>query len=120
MKFKLIREANKINPYAIGMALAKKKAGLSAKPAHDLPKGIITKGHEIAKRIKANEEFDDLVSEVKDTLVTKVMPDNPDYSKYDKPTFQRKNPKPMKDKPEWVGKDTDKPAFKRKAEAEGK
>ena len=57
-KFKQIREAAKYNPYAIGMAVAKKKAGLGSGPAHDLPKSIITKGHEIAKKIKANEEFD--------------------------------------------------------------
>lgn len=58
LKFKQIREATKYNPYAIGMAVAKKKAGLGAAPAHDLPKSIITKGHEIAKKIKANEDFD--------------------------------------------------------------
>ena len=57
-KFKQIREAAKYNPYAIGMAVAKKKAGLGSGPAHDLPKSVITKGHEIAKKIKANEEFD--------------------------------------------------------------
>ena len=39
------------NPYAIGMAAAKKKAGYGKKPAHDLPKSVITKGHEIAKSI---------------------------------------------------------------------
>ena len=33
-KFKQIREAAKYNPYAIGMAVAKKKAGLGSGPAH--------------------------------------------------------------------------------------
>jgi hypothetical protein len=40
------------NPYAIGMAAAKKQAGYGKKPAHDLPKSVVTKGHEIAKKIK--------------------------------------------------------------------
>jgi hypothetical protein len=122
-KFKLVREATKYNPYAVGMAVAKKAAGLGKTQTHDLPKAIITKAHDIAKRIKSNEEFDDLlladiIDEVKETPIT--MPDNPDYSKYDKPTFQRKNPKPEHKTPEWVGKNTDKPAYKRKAENEGK
>lgn len=57
-KFKQIREAAKYNPYAIGMAAAKKKAGIGPGPKHDLPKSVIVKGHEIAKKIKANEDFD--------------------------------------------------------------
>lgn len=57
-KFKQIREAAKYNPYAIGMAAAKKKAGITAKHAENVPKAVIVKGHEIAKKIKANEEFD--------------------------------------------------------------
>lgn len=40
------------NPYAIGMAAAKKQAGYGKKPAHDLPKSVIKKGHEIAKKVK--------------------------------------------------------------------
>ena len=40
-----------------------------------------------------------------------------DYSKYDKPTFQRNEKKKEHKTPEWVGKNTDKPAYKRKAEA---
>lgn len=57
-KFKQIREAAKYNPYAIGMAAAKKKAGITAKHAENVPKSVIVKGHEIAKKIKANEAFD--------------------------------------------------------------
>lgn len=44
------------NPYAIGMAAAKKKYGYSEKPAHDLPKKVIRKAHEIAKKI--DEKWD--------------------------------------------------------------
>lgn len=57
------------------------------------------------------------------------MPDNPDYSGYDKPTFQRKGivpgqpTKPLpgmndKKKPGWVGVDTTKPAYQRQADYE--
>jgi hypothetical protein len=60
-KFRQIREATKYNPYAIGMAVAKKKAGYGPGPAEDLPKSVIVKGHEIAKKIKANESFDDIL-----------------------------------------------------------
>jgi hypothetical protein len=38
-----------VNPYAVGMAAAKKSAGVTK--THDLPKSVITKGHEIAKKI---------------------------------------------------------------------
>jgi hypothetical protein len=65
-KFKQIREAAQYNPYAIGMAAAKKAAGLGKGPATDLPKSIITKGHEIAKKIKANEEYDELLAPLTD------------------------------------------------------
>lgn len=41
-----------INKYAIGMAAAKKAAGYGKKPAHNLPKSVIKKGHEIAKHVK--------------------------------------------------------------------
>jgi hypothetical protein len=57
------------------------------------------------------------------------MPDNPDYSGYDKPTFQRKGITPGqpnktlpgmndKKKPGWVGVDTTKPAYQRQADYE--
>jgi hypothetical protein len=121
-KFKLIREASKYNPYAIGMSVAKKKAGLGSGPVHDIPKSIIIKGHEIAKKIKANEEFDDvLTADLKeDETDTDRFPASIDYSKYDKATFLRNKPQPKRETPSWVGKNTDKPAYKRKAEAEGK
>jgi len=55
------------------------------------------------------------------------MPDNPDYSGYDKPTFQRKGITPGqpnktlpgmadKKKPGWTGYNTDEPAYKRQAD----
>jgi hypothetical protein len=44
------------NPYAVGMAVAKKKYGYGEKPAHDLPKKVIRKAHEIAKKI--DEKWD--------------------------------------------------------------
>jgi hypothetical protein len=58
-----------------------------------------------------------------------TMPDNPDYSPYDKPTFQRKGIVPGqpnktlpgmndKKKPGWVGVDTTKPAYQRQADYE--
>lgn len=39
------------SPYAVGMAVAKKKYGYGEEPAHDLPKKVIKKAHEIAKKI---------------------------------------------------------------------
>lgn len=61
--FKQIREATRVNPYAVGMAVAKKKAGIGPGKATNLPKDVITKGHEIAKKIKANESFDHLLED---------------------------------------------------------
>lgn len=57
------------NPYAIGMAAAKKKYGYSEKPARDLPKKVIRKAHDIAKKIDEDD-----VNEKWDTD-TKVNPD---------------------------------------------
>ena len=62
-KFKTIREAMTMSPYAIGMAQAKKMYGYGSGPATDLPKKVIKKAHDIAKRVKANESFEDLVAE---------------------------------------------------------
>ena len=50
------KSTKKSNPYAIGMAAAKKAAGYGKKPAHDLPKSVVVKGHKIAKKIKDNEK----------------------------------------------------------------
>ena len=44
------------NPYAIGMAAAKKKFGYGTKPATNLPKKVIKKGHEIAKKVDEVEQ----------------------------------------------------------------
>lgn len=51
-----VEEAAK-SPYAIGMAAAKKKYGYGDKPAHDLPKKVIKKAHEIGDKIKADESL---------------------------------------------------------------
>ena len=67
-KFKQIREAAKYNPYAIGMAAAKKKAGYGPGPAENLPKSVVTKGHEIAKKIKANESFENILAELEEDM----------------------------------------------------
>jgi hypothetical protein len=48
----------------------------------------------------------------------KEMPENPDYSKYDEPTFKRKNPQPQPEKSGWAGYNMDEPAYKRKQEFE--
>lgn len=61
--FKQIREASKVNPYAVGMSVAKKKAGYGPGSVKNLPKDVIVKGHEIAKKIKANESFDHLIED---------------------------------------------------------
>jgi len=49
------------NPFAVGMAAAKKEAGIKKTPAKDLPKSVVKKGHEIGKSIKKdqkNESFE--------------------------------------------------------------
>lgn len=71
--FKQIREAANRSPYAIGMAVAKKKAGITAKHAEGLPKSVITKGHEIAKKIKANESYDTVLAELEVELTLESM-----------------------------------------------
>ena len=43
------------NPYAVGMAVAKKKYGYGNEPAHNLPKKVIKKAHDIAKKIDEDE-----------------------------------------------------------------
>jgi hypothetical protein len=78
-------------------------------------------------------QVDDDIYHIKKLNAEKVakeaieMPDNPDYSGYDKPTFQRKGIVPGqpnktlpgmndKKKPGWVGVDTTKPAYQRQAD----
>jgi len=72
-KFKQIREAANNNPYAIGIAAAKKAAGYDSDPAENLPKAVITKGHEIAKKIKANESFDDVLADLEIELFAESL-----------------------------------------------
>jgi len=45
------------SPFAIGMWQAKKEAGMDPdKPAHDLPKKVVKKAHEIGKKIEGTDE----------------------------------------------------------------
>lgn len=44
------------NPFAAGMAAAKKEAGITKTPAKDLPKKVVKKGHEIGKSIKKSQK----------------------------------------------------------------
>jgi hypothetical protein len=44
------------NPFAVGMATAKKEAGIKQTPAKDLPKKVVKKGHEIGKSIKKSQK----------------------------------------------------------------
>lgn len=43
-------------PFAVGMAAAKKEAGITKTPAKDLPKKVVKKGHEIGKSIKKSQK----------------------------------------------------------------
>lgn len=57
-KEKDVKEAAKKakNPFAVGMAAAKKEAGIKKTPATDLPKQVVKKGHEIGKSIKKSQK----------------------------------------------------------------
>ena len=58
-KAKKMAEAAKKSksPFAIGMWQAKKEAGMDPdKPAHDLPKKVVKKAHEIGKKIEGTDE----------------------------------------------------------------
>ena len=59
------------NPYAIGMAAAKKAAGITKKHATDLPKSVVVKGHEIAKKIKKKEKMDEVDQPTMDNMTAK-------------------------------------------------
>jgi hypothetical protein len=54
---KKVDESEAKSPYAIGMWQAKKEAGMNPnKPAKDLPKAVITRGHRIARGIDKTDE----------------------------------------------------------------
>jgi hypothetical protein len=56
-KAKKVAEAKSKSPYAIGMWQAKKEAGMDPdKPAHDLPKKVVKKAHEIGASIEGTDE----------------------------------------------------------------
>jgi hypothetical protein len=44
-----VKEKKSMSPYAVGMAAAKKQAGVTKH--HDLPKSVVKKGHEIGKKV---------------------------------------------------------------------
>lgn len=51
------KKSKKKDPHAIGMYQAKKEAGMNPdKPAHDLPKKVIKRAHEIARSIEKTDE----------------------------------------------------------------
>lgn len=51
------KKAKKKDPHAIGMYQAKKEAGMDPdRPAHDLPKKVIKRAHEIARGIEKTDE----------------------------------------------------------------
>ena len=52
-------------PMAVGMSAAKKQAGYGSKPAKNLPKSVVKKGHEIGKKIAANEGSDSKFGKLK-------------------------------------------------------
>ena len=56
-KSRKMEEAKSKSPFAIGMWQAKKEAGMDPdKPAHDLPKKVVKKAHEIGKKIEGTDE----------------------------------------------------------------
>jgi hypothetical protein len=122
-KFKQLREATNANPYAIGMSVVKKKMGLGAAPAHDMPKAAITKAHDIAKKIKANEEFDadiDQLDEISKQLALNYLDKAPRSARIHgqlatefKKTAERKRNKGLKAALEKSGKKYQSKAWKR-------
>jgi len=63
-KEKDVKEAAKKakEPFAVGMAAAKKEAGIKKTPAKDLPKAVVKKGHEIGKSIKKSQKNESLLT----------------------------------------------------------
>ena len=63
-KEKDVKEAAKKakEPFAVGMAAAKKEAGIKKTPAKDLPKAVVKKGHEIGKSIKKSQKNESVLT----------------------------------------------------------
>ena len=122
-KFKQLRESTKANPYAIGMSVVKKKMGLGAAPAEGLPKAAIIKAHDIAKKIKANEEFDadlDQLDEISKQLALNYLDKAPKSARIHgqlatefKKTAERKRNKGLKAALEKSGQKYQRKAWKR-------
>lgn len=114
-----VTEAKKKNEYAIGMAAAKKQAGMGDEPATGLPKKVVKKGHEIAKAIKRDEsvevegeQLDEMFSD-EDPVGTKKKTSSGTATKTDKGLkHERKYGKDADDE-----EDDDKPAKKKTKES---
>jgi hypothetical protein len=91
------------------------------------------KNYEEYKSTHPDAKLADFIAHLRSRKVSEgeiTMPDNPDYSKYDKPTFQRKGitpgqptkplpgikPANQREKQPWAGINTDEPAYKRQAQ----
>jgi len=115
-----VAEAKKKNEYAIGMAAAKKEAGMGDKPATGLPKKVVKKGHEIAKAIKRDEsvevegeQLDEMFND-EDPVGTKKKTSSGTATKTDKGLkHERKYGKDTDEEEE----DDDKPAKKKTKES---
>ena len=68
VEHKAVDEGKARNPFAIGMAAAKKGAGIGKKPAHDLPKKVINKAHKIAKAVNEGVNFTEMMKKQHATL----------------------------------------------------
>lgn len=114
-----VAEAKKKNEYAIGMAAAKKQAGMGDEPATGLPKKVVKKGHEIAKAIKRDEsvevegeQLDEMFND-EDPVGTKKKTSSGTATKTDKGLkHERKYGKDADDE-----EDDDKPAKKKTKES---
>lgn len=114
-----VAEAKKKNEYAIGMAAAKKQAGMGDEPATGLPKKVIKKGHEIAKAIKRDEsvevegeQLDEMFSD-EDPVGTKKKTSSGTATKTDKGLKHERSYTKEKDEDE----EDDKPAKKKTKES---
>ncbi len=114
-----VSEAKKKNEYAIGMAAAKKQAGMGDEPATGLPKKVVKKGHEIAKAIKRDEsvevegeQLDEMFND-EDPVGTKKKTSSGTATKTEKGMKHERSYSKEKDEDE----DDDKPKSKKKNES---
>lgn len=100
---KKMKESNEqvINPYAVGMSVAKKKYGYGEAPAKNLPKKVITKGHDIAKKVMAKEENEHIDEALKGGQ--NKLDVAPPYGKLTKADFEALRSKKKKRMDEMIG-----------------